>query len=475
MFTLITFVILFIVSFVVAYIGWKSYSDSQQQVAELQNQLRDAQAAASRMQQDSESYRQWMGVGQFDNLEDVKKTFEADMERFGSNFDESRRSYREILDYLSREKDAIAAREEAATARLREVSDRLVAVENEKEKQVAQFQEQMKASEEEAARQRNQYARDRADLEKTRQQLLEQVDSMRASHEAELAKRDATIRDLNEKLAKSERAKTNLLAEVSKSAESFEVPDGRISWVNQDGTVWINLGAADSLRRQITFSVFDADARDPARSDQKGSIEVTRILGDHLAEARITSDNPRNPILSGDNIFSQVWHRGKKLRFALTGIIDLDGDGRSDMKLARELVELNGGVVDAYLDDDGKVVGEMSVNTRYLVLGDFPEQGYQAALQRGFQQMSDDAKLNGVEVITLDKFLNQVGYAPTDRIVPLDASARAADFAGPNPPSHPTDPRGNAELFRPRAPLTNPELLRPSTPAPQDLPATTPY
>ena len=34
MFTLIAFVILFILSFVVAYIGWKSYGDSQQQAAE---------------------------------------------------------------------------------------------------------------------------------------------------------------------------------------------------------------------------------------------------------------------------------------------------------------------------------------------------------------------------------------------------------------------------------------------------------
>ena len=247
--------------------------------------------------------------------------------------------------------------------------------------------------------------------------------------------------------------RTNLLAEASKSAESFEVPDGRISWVNQNGTVWINLGAADSLRRQITFSVFDADQQDPAKTDQKGSIEVTRILGDHMAEARITNDDPRNPILTGDQIYSQVWHRGKKLRFALTGIIDLDGDGRSDMKLARDLIELNGGVVDAYLADDGKVEGEITVNTRYLVLGDFPEEANQAALQEGWQEMSDDAKTNGVEVITLDKFLNQIGYAPDDRMVQLGAGARAVDFppqpdAGPLP----SESRGGSTQFRPRTP-----------------------
>ena len=39
-----------------------------------------------------------------------------------------------------------------------------------------------------------------------------------------------------------------------------------------------------------------------------------------MAEARITKDDPTNPILTGDNIYSQVWHRGKKLHFALTGV-----------------------------------------------------------------------------------------------------------------------------------------------------------
>ena len=37
-------------------------------------------------------------------------------------------------------------------------------------------------------------------------------------------------------------------------------------------------------------------------------------------------------------------------------------------------------------------------------------------------------RLNGVEVITLDKFLNQIGYAPDDRTVQLGAGARASDF-----------------------------------------------
>jgi hypothetical protein len=223
--------------------------------------------------------------------------------------------------------------------------------------------------------------------------------------------------------------------------------------------VWIDLGSADSLRRQITFKVYDESDHDPVKAGEKGSIEVTRILGDHLAEARITDDDPRNPILTRDQIYSSVWHRGKKLRFALTGFIDIDGDDRSDLQLARDLIELNGGVVDAYLDDDGKVQGEITVNTRYLVLGAFPESTSQTKLRPGWQSMTEAAQTNGVETITLDKFLNQIGYAPDDRLVRLGTSARSADFP-PEPDTGATGPSSSSGLFRqrtPSRPLTPPQ------------------
>ena len=220
---------------------------------------------------------------------------------------------------------------------------------------------------------------------------------------------------------------------------SFEVADGRISWVNQNGTVWINLGSADSLRRQVTFSVFDADQHDAAKAAKKGSIEVTRLSDEHMAEARITKDDPTNPILVGDNIYSQVWHRGKQLHFALTGVIDIDGDGQSDMQLARELIKLNGGIVDAYLKDDGKIEGEITANTRYLILGDVPDSALKSALTEGYHKMSKEAASVGVQTITLPQFLDQMGYKPQDRTIHLGTGAKARDF--PRGRIIPMDPR----------------------------------
>jgi cell division protein FtsB len=440
--TLIVFVILFLFAFVAAYIGWKSYSDSQQQVAGLEGQLRTERDAKTNLQTENESYRQWMGFGQFDNFADVQKTVDQDMLQFGGSFDEASRSYRNILEYVDQENQSIAARETTAKEQVKQLKDRLVAVEGEKEAQVVQFQDAMKQTKEEAAGERRKFEQDRKHLQQVEADLQENLNKQRAKYEADIARLDTESKDLTTKLEKSDRAKQNLLAQVSKSSDSFEVADGRIAWANQDGTVWINLGSADSLRRQITFSVFDADQQDAAKAAKKGSIEVTRVLGEHLAEARITDDDARNPVLVGDQIYSQVWHRGKMLRFALTGILDVDDDGRSDLQLVRDLVELNGGAVDSYLADDGKVEGEMSVNTRYLVLGKFPEQANQAALIKGWNDMSDEAKTLGVETITLDMFLNQIGYSPNDRMVQLGRGARSADF--------PPEPEDRPRVFRSR-------------------------
>src|SRR5206468_3589557 len=80
-----------------------------------------------------------------------------------------------------------------------------------------------------------------------------------------------------------------------------------------------------------------------------------------------------NPIMPGDQIFSPTWEPGRAEHFALTGFMDIDNDGGSDRQRIRDLIALNGGVIDAESDDEGKKTGSMSINTKYLVLGDPPK------------------------------------------------------------------------------------------------------
>jgi hypothetical protein len=276
------------------------------------------------------------------------------------------------------------------------------------------------------------------------------VEKQKTDFENKVAKLSADQKEYTDKIAKLEQQVQNLLEQRKDEPGSFEIADGRISWVNQNGTVWINLGSADSLRRQVTFSVFDADQHDAEKATKKGSIEVTRVMGEHMSEARITEDDPTNPILTGDMVYSQVWHRGKKLRFALTGVIDIDNDGQSDMDLARQLIELNGGVVDMYVKEDATTEGQMTAHTRYLVLGEFPDSPTEVALQKPWEDMHTEARSLGVETISITQFLNQMGYRPQDRTVQLGAGASARDF--PARPESGGTRSGAATRFRPRTP-----------------------
>jgi hypothetical protein len=452
---LIVFIFAFLVSAVVAYLGWKGYSDAEQRAANAQKSLSDTSAQVQNQQTEIEEQRTMMGFGANDNREAVKAAFDSDMKTMGGGVaEEESRSYRKVLQTVYAEAQNTAKREAALNEEKNTLAKRLQAVESEKEAQVAQAQEAMKKAQADAATERNAFKQDRSELEKTKQELQKNLDQQRGNYEKQIADRDTQIKNMTDEIGKLKHAVANLIEQRKDEPGSFEIADGRVSWVNQNGTVWINLGSADSLRRQVTFSVYDADQHDAAKAEKKGSLEVTRILGEHMAEARITDDSATNPIIVGDNIYSQVWHRGKKLRFALTGIIDFDGDGQSDMQLARDLIELNGGIVDAYLTEEGEVEGVITANTRYLVLGDAPESATKVNLQKGWNDMSQTATALGVESIDVSQFLAQMGYKPQDRMVPLGAGATARDF-----PARPEDPDSSAvevPRFRPRAPYQAP-------------------
>src|ERR1700677_817189 len=113
---------------------------------------------------------------------------------------------------------------------------------------------------------------------------------------------------------------------------SFEVPNGKIEWVDLDTQhVWINRGSRDNLRKGTTFSVYKQVDEGVARglTDIKGAIEVTSVDGD-MAQCRITRQRISDPITKGDEIYTPLWAPGRKEKFAFVGLFDLDNDGIPD-------------------------------------------------------------------------------------------------------------------------------------------------
>jgi hypothetical protein len=314
-------------------------------------------------------------------------------------------------------------------------------------------------AEKKLAEEKAKYEADRTDLQTKQSMQL-------ANYQSELKKKDGdldTERKKGDDLNKTIRVHQATINDQKKTItemrdEPFEVPDGQITWVNQGAnTVWINLGLADGLRRQTLFSVYDQADNGVTRTAKKASVEVTRVLDQHLAEARIIEDSPANPIMKDDLIFSPAWRPGKRVRFALAGFLDIDGDRRSDRNLVRSLLVASGGHIDAEMHDDGTIEPPdgMTSSTRYLVLGTRPDERTEQKILISYTAMQKKAEELGVEVINVDELLDWVGYRPElqARTVGLGKNADPRQFA-PKPPEgkSPTSSGAVSEKFRERKP-----------------------
>jgi hypothetical protein len=260
------------------------------------------------------------------------------------------------------------------------------------------------------------------------------------------AKQEEMARQLSQvsTLLESEKERRVRLEKDLGFGDTLEQPDGEVTLVNsRANTVWINLGSADGVDRQMIFSVIDQKETGVTKSKIKGRIEITRVMEAHSAEARILDDELANPIMRGDKIYSPSFHKGRKVRFALAGMMDMDKDGKSDQTQVKALITMNGGVVDAELLDDGSIAGKMTAETRYLVTGARPTDKTNQKLIDGFTAMAGEATRLGIETITLDSLMDRMGYMPDRRVVPMSRPSATGDAP--------------SDTFRPRtAPATAP-------------------
>ena len=192
-------------------------------------------------------------------------------------------------------------------------------------------------------------------------------------------------------------------ADLSQSSVvGFPPFQGKITEVAKGGDiVFINLGRADTLRPGVRFAVVGQVVSRLADGKPKATIEVVEVLttADHLSRCKVVSIRNSNRIQVGDSIYSPAWQPGKKVEFAMIGIMDIDGDGNDDRKKIIELIESRGGIVTFDLPPDGKVTGELTIDTRWLIVGeDF------SVLDEG-GVLESKSKSLGISRINLNKLL----------------------------------------------------------------------
>lgn len=212
---------------------------------------------------------------------------------------------------------------------------------------------------------------------------------------------------------------------------SFEKADGAVVSVDAvQGICTINLGSLDGLRDQTTFSVYKKNNSGIGRGleDIKGSIEVLRILGPHQAEARILEQDVYNPIAKSDPIYSPLWEEGQIETFVFVGKMDINRDGTDDRELLFRIVENAGGKVEFYVDGQGGRVPEnerVDEATKFVILGQLPNPSDFANSDADYEnakqvlsvkaQIDNEALQFGKRVISLPDFLSYIGYKPTQR------------------------------------------------------------
>ncbi|MBL8822832.1 MAG: hypothetical protein JNJ77_09615 [Planctomycetia bacterium] len=256
---------------------------------------------------------------------------------------------------------------------------------------------------------------------------------------------------------------------------SLNVPKARIVEY-EPGTdlALIDLGSAVKLPLGLTFSVHGRDPNDTsgaASPRKKAEVVVIRVLGEQLAQVRITrmarpdtdriplpspdlsqdeerrywdkyfTSNPRDfirsnkPLYKGDYLFNVVWDPTKRTRVALIGEFDLDGDGTDDIQSLISLLNAQGADVVTYLDKTNgyKPKRKLDFNTDLVVIGDIPlikAQGGDKGLVvnrsnnlvREGIAVQKDAIEKGIRIVQLPKFLSEMGINPPQALLHKTAS-----------------------------------------------------
>lgn len=402
------------------------------QVGDLQKQNSDAQTTQAKLQSEAANYKNWIGYPEDALYESLQPQFDEDMKRFGIGDDEASKHYKTMLENVFEEKEKLVKNEVNTKAEIKSLKEKLVALEAEKDARVKEHLAALEKAKQDLADVQAKSKQQYDEISAKNVAIAASMEKDRATYAADKTKLESDKSAVETANIKQERLITKLREGLPEVDQFAQPADGRVTWVNQrHGKVWIDLGSTDGLRPQVTFSVAAADGNaDAEAATKKGSIEITRIIDGHMAEAQITSDDPKNPILTGDRIFSQVWDRGRTVGFAIAGMIDLDKDGKEDLAKLKNIISASNGRVDASINDAGQLDGEVKIDTRYLVLGEFPDgtQKRDQAIRDTWNTLSEDAERLGIETIPLDEFIKLMGWRVDNRSVVMGFGSRPEDF-----------------------------------------------
>ncbi|MGB7347044.1 MAG: hypothetical protein WBD20_22660 [Pirellulaceae bacterium] len=370
----------------------------------------------------------------------IAKNFVRDMSYFGPAAEASQKNYSQLPEFFvnairSRTTQYATATKEQQQIRSQADSD----VENARQAQKV-AEDNRKSADKKLADEQNLFTEDRERMnqekEETRDNLTKTVRELtgfRKKSAEEVAKLKQKTDQLGNTI-ETQRQQLNRLR-----SDKFESVQGEIHYVMHGGNVvTINLGAADALRPGVTFGVIDADETRLDDAKVKATIQVTKIRGQHSAEARVVAlPATATPIIEGDKIYSPFWKSGVPVRIALAGQIDIDGDGYPDNDQIKGMITSAGAEVAATVDSDGNVEGTLDASIRFLVIGESPEisgpadsasaeaAAREAAALGLIKQKATELGLTVIPAWKLQAYLKTIDDSVT---TPLGSAVKGEDF-----------------------------------------------
>jgi len=198
--------------------------------------------------------------------------------------------------------------------------------------------------------------------------------------------------------------------------------DGEVTLIDDRAKVaYLNIGSDDHVYRGLTFTVYDKGTPIPKEGNGKAEIEVFDVEKTFSA-ARITRSEITKPILPGDTIANLIWDSDKTNVFVVAGDFDLDNDGDIDYDAVAKITVL----VEKW---GGRVADTVSIDTDFLVLGRPPQvlrrptldeieidptatERYEASLKRlaGYKELQRQAETLWIPIFRYERFLYFIGY-----------------------------------------------------------------
>ncbi|MCH8921932.1 MAG: hypothetical protein IIA67_02150 [Planctomycetes bacterium] len=439
--SLIIFVVLTVMLAVSTFSLHSRDEEAAAKVAAAQSRASEARSQADAARGKLDRIKRLLGFSEDTPTETIETKWRQDAMTYAKVYpqEEGELDYIKLVMYQASEIRGLDDNIRQLTASLTRRDERIVTLQKQHHGQMLTLAEQFTLLKNDLARRTRKFADQWSIYIASKDQLKSDFDASRATNDAELKRLREQLTGMNDRLLQAERLVRALKRKLQISiVNNREVPDGAITAVNQaTGRVYLNVGRAEGLRPQVTFSVYGSDIANITSAKPKARLQVTRLLGDaHSAEARITESNIADPILRGDLIFSPVWSPGQKIHFAFVGRFDASADGNDDgMSRLRELVTIAGGAIDAHSDEDGGLRGRFTVDTRYLVVGN-PPLDKPAAMQ-SYSDAIDLARAQHIEQISLEKFLDMTGWKKRRRSVPLGPGAKSPVESGDFKPRRP--------------------------------------